>query len=460
MHRVRLFFAVASALSFAACQPPKPLAPVRIEIREETTRFVLPNGLEVIVQEDHRTPNVAVNLRYHTGSKNDPPGRAGMAHLVEHLQFAESQRTQRDSFFRTMATLGAREINGMTMTDATEYFETVPASQLEPVLWIEADRMASARMGWSQSAIDREKSIVAQELRLRYQNEPNGYRHQLLLRAVYPEHHPYRKALDEEAEERASTPDELRDFAARAYGPDNATLMLVGDVTADRANELVTRFFAAVPPRAVTFPPATIAPTLRAAAKRVNVVADVEDPVVYVAWPLPAPGDDGYYEAHYAVGTLEGYASYNADHDHHSVRPRSVSWGIITARLGSVGYIYGTPAQGSSPDDLVDSIVISRRRIVAHDLGSLAAHRSFYIATEVRAAEGLGERAQRMQEYAELYGDAAYVMKDLKALQAVTRERMIAAVDQMLDLDRAVVVVVTPDHSAPRAGRVVSTVPR
>ncbi|HEY2367432.1 MAG TPA: pitrilysin family protein, partial [Polyangiaceae bacterium] len=448
----------ASALSIVACQPPTPLAPVRIEIKEETTRFVLPNGLEVIVQEDHRTPNVAVNLRYHSGSKNDPPGRAGMAHLVEHLQFTESQRTQRDSFFRTMAALGAREINGMTMSDATEYYETVPASQIEPVLWMEADRMESARLGWSQTAIDREKSVVGQELRLRFQNEPNGFRHQLLSRAVYPEHHPYRRALDEEAEERASTPDELRDFASRAYGPDNATLMLVGDVTGDRAKELVTRYFATVPPRTATFAPMTIAPVERAAAKRVNVVADVEDPVVYIAWPLPAPGDDGYYEAHYAIGTLEGYASYNADHEHKSVRPGSVSWGIVPARLGSIGYIYGTPAPGSSPDDLVDSIEVSRKRIVARDLGTLAAHRSFYIATEVRAAEGLGERAQRMQEYLELYGDAAYVMKDLKALQAVTRDRMVAAVDQMLDLDRAVVVVVTPDHSAPRAGRVVSTV--
>ena len=359
-----------------------------------------------------------------------------------------------------MAELGASDINGTTMSDATEYYETVPSSQLEPTLWLEADRMASARLGWSKSAIDREKSVVAQELRLRYQNEPNGYRHQLLLRAVYPEHHPYRRALDEEAEERASTADELRDFAARAYGPDNATLMLVGDVTADQAKALVTRHFGSVAPRTMTFPPSTVAPVTRAAVKRVNVVADVEDATVFVAWPLPAPADDGYYEAHYAIDVLEGYAGYNAEHDHKSMRPRSVHWGIIPARLGSVGYIYGVPSPGSSPDDLVDSIDVSRKRIVARDLGSLAAHRSFYIATEVRAAEGLGERARRMQEYAELYGDPEYVMKDLKALQAVTRDRMVAAVDQMLDLDRAVVVVVTPDHGAPRAGRVVSTVAR
>jgi predicted Zn-dependent peptidase len=451
---------MATALVLGACTPPKPLAPIRIEIREPTTRFVLPNGLEVIVQEDHRTPNVAVNLRYHSGSKNDPPGRAGMAHLVEHLQFVESQRTQKDSFFRTMAALGASDINGMTQMDATEYFETVPSSQLEPTLWVEADRMESARRGWSASAIEREKSIVAQELRLRYQNEPNGYKHQLLLRAVYPEQHPYRRSLDEEAEERASTAEELRDFGSRAYGPDNATLMLVGDVTAERAKEVVTRTFSAVPPRTASFEPRTIAPVLRASAKRVNVVADVEDATVFIAWPLPAPADDGFYEAQYAIDNLENYAAYNAEHDHKTMRPRSVHWGIISARLGSVGYIYGTLTKGSSPDDLVDSIDVSRKRIVARDLGSLAAHRSYQIATEVRAAEGLGERAQRMQEYAELYGDAEYVMKDLKALQAVTRDRMIAAVDQMLDLDRAVVVVVTPDHNAPRAGRVVSTVPR
>ena len=215
----------------SACDVEPPRAPVRMMINLPVTRFVLTNGLEVFVQEDHRAPRVAVNVTYHVGHKDDPPGRGGMAHLVEHLQFTGSQHTARDSFFHTMTDLGAEDINGTTGADITNYFETVPASSLDATLWIEADRMASARLGWDLHEVDREKNVVAQELRLRYKNEPNGFRHQLLTRAVYPEGHPYRQSLDEEAEERASTRAELKLFAAKYYAPDNATLMLVGDVT-------------------------------------------------------------------------------------------------------------------------------------------------------------------------------------------------------------------------------------
>ncbi len=459
MGSTRLKFALLAVLGLAACAPPTPTAPVRVEIRVPVTRFTLPNGLEVVVQEDHRTPHVAVNLRYHSGSKNDPPGRAGMAHLVEHLQFVESQHTKRDEFFRTMVALGARDVNGTTDVDGTSYFETVPSSSLESVLWIEADRMASARLGWSDDAIEREKNVVAQELRLRFDNEPNGLRHQLLSRGVYPQGHPYRQALAEEAQERAATRAELVDFAARAYGPDNATLMLVGDVTAPRAKELAAQYFGAVAPRASRFDARLVAPVERAAYKRLDIVADVDEPTVYVAWPLPAPTDDGFYEAGYAISILTGYASYNAQDKHGSLRPGSVHWLVVPHRLGSIGIIYGTPTKDAAPDDLLDSIDISRQRIVARELGTLGAYRSFYIATEVRAAENLDGRAKRMQELLELYGEPD-VMRDLRAVQAVTKSRMVGAVDKFLDPARAVVVVVTPNHDAPRAGRVVSEVPR
>ncbi len=444
-----------------ACDVPQPTTPQHtMHIALPVTHFTLPNGLDVVVQEDHRTPRVAVNIRYHAGAKDDPPGRAGMAHLVEHLQFTESQHTAPDSFHRTMAQLGAEDVNGTTDRDGTNYFETVPSSSLEPALWIEADRMASARLGWSDRSITREKNIVGQELRLRYRNEPNGFFQQILTHAVFPERHPYRRALDEEAQERASTQAELIDFASRAYGPDNATLLLVGDVTADRAKELVGKYFGGVAPCTAHFAPVMVAPVERAALKRIDIAADVPDPIVYVAWPLPSPTDDGFFELRYALGNVKGFVLAHAETEHKTMRPGSIAWNLIEGRLGSVGYIAGVPTAGSKAEDLVESIEEARSWIVARELGKLGAQRTNAIANEIRDVEGLGARAKRMQYYLENYGEADYVMKSLAAIQSVSKSQMVAAVDKFLDLDRAVVIVVKPDHEAPRAGRIVSEVPR
>jgi zinc protease len=468
--RRRGFLGLVLCVLASACEVEPPRAPVRMNINLPVTRFVLTNGLEVFVQEDHRTPRVAVNVTYHVGHKDDPPGRGGMAHLVEHLQFTGSEHTARDSFHRTMTDLGAEDINGTTGADITNYFETVPSSSLDATLWIEADRMASSgspRRGWDTSVIDREKNVVAQELRLRYKNEPNGFRYQLLSRAVYPEGHPYRQSLHEEAEERASTLSELTEFAAKYYTPDNATLMLVGDVTVEQAKEIATRHFGSIQPCAGCRPTRVVPPVEAAALKRMRVIADVDTPMVYVAWPLPAPGEDGFYEVPYALGLIEGNAAaYTEDPDRAqlTMRPRSVGWVFpqrqYLERLGSIGAIYGIPTAKGSVQDLVDGIEIARRDIVAREWAHMSALRSQTISDEVRAIESLGDRARAMQSYRELFGDPSYVMKYLRAFQDVTEERMRAAVGHFFDMDRAAVIIVTPDRSAPRSGKVVEEVKR
>ncbi len=465
--RRRGFLCLALCVLAAACEVEPPHVPVRMAINIPATRFVLTNGLEVFVQEDHRTPRVAVNVTYHVGHKDDPPGRGGMAHLVEHLQFTGSEHTARDSFHRTMTDLGAEDINGTTGADITNYFETVPSSSLDATLWIEADRMASSgspRRGWDTSVIDREKNVVAQELRLRYKNEPNGFRYQLLTRAVYPEGHPYRMSLEEEAEERASTPSELTQFAAEYYTPDNATLMLVGDLTAEQAKEMATRHFGSIQPCAGCRPARTVPPVEAAALKRMRVVADVDTPMVYVAWPLPAPNEDGFYEAPYALSEIAGNAAdYNENPERAklTMRPHSVGWIVPRPeRLGTIGAVYGTPTAKGGAQDLVDGIDIARRNIVAREWATMGALRSQTIADEVRAIESLGDRARAMQSYRELFGDPTYVMKYLHAVQDVSAERMRGAVDHFFDLDRAAIVIITPDRSAPRSGKVVEEVRR
>ncbi len=457
-----MLLALAAGLlsTVCACAVPVAQAPVRIVFHIPATRFTLANGLEVVVQEDHSTPRVAINLRYHAGYKDDPPLRSGMAHLVEHLQFTEVGNMPRDGLIQRMIELGGADINGATDEDGTSYYETVPVSSLESALWIEAQRMASARLGWPDDVIAREKNVVAQEIKLRYRNEPNGFQHQLLSRAVFPEGHPYRHSLEEEKEERDSTPSELRDFAERFYGPNDATLLLVGDVTVARAKELATRYFGAESP--CQGPPASrsVAPLERAAYKRVRVAADRKDTIVYVAWPLPASGEDGFYAAAFALEDLEGHASWFAVDEKKTMQPRSFGWGFVGGRLGSFGYIYARPEKGSSADDLADAILVMGRRIVAYDWVDRGTHRTSAIARVLRRAENLGSRADLTQSYRDQFGDPDHVLADLRDVQAVTRQRVVAAVDQFLDPDRAVIIQIVPDSNAPPSGRVVEEVRR
>jgi zinc protease len=444
--------------AFACAEPPK--APIRVKLDIPVSRFVLSNGLEVIVQEDHHSPFVALNLRVHSGSKDDPPGRKGMAHLVEHLQFAGSAHTAPDSFYATMGAIGATGVNGTTEEDATSYYETVPTSALERMLWVEADRFASARVGWSEAAVAREKEVVGQELRLRSANEPYGFLSQFVALAVYPEGHPYVRPLDEEAEVKAATAVELGEFAARNYVPENATLVLVGDVDPATARAVVTRYFGGIARGAVPVQPRVLPPVTVSRLKRLNVVADVQFPLVAVAWALPPPGKEGFYESLYAIDVLEGYASYLATKDEKSAK--EMGYRATPGRLATLGAIYAVLEPKGTAEDIVGDINARWKFLVAREDGyrEKADLRTQAIARMLWNIERLGSRAGQLQSELELFGDADHTMADLRDLQNTPTERVRAAMNDYFDVDRAAVVVVTPDPGAPRSGRIVKEVPR
>lgn len=456
----RFWFAMGVGAIAVACMEPAK-APVRVDLNIPTARFVLRNGLEVIVQEDHRAPFAAVNLRVHSGMKDDPPGRRGMAHLVEHLQFTGSAHTKPDDFWPMMGAVGATNINGSTHHDATDYYETVPVSALERILWIEADRFASARAGWSETAIAREKDVVGQELRVRNANEPYGYLEQFVELAVYPENHPYVRPLDEEAEVKAATNAELVDFAARNYVPENATLVIVGDVERERVREWVTTYFDGIPRAAAAAPPPrTFPPVGVARLKRLNVVADVEFPLVAVAWALPPAGKEGFYESLYGIDLLEGYASYLAVTDEKSAK--EMGYNTSRGRLATLGAMYAVLSPKGSAEDIVGDINTRWRYLSSREDGyrTMARFRTQSIAEMLWKVEPFGSRAEQLQDNLELFNDVDHTTTELRDLQNTPSARVRAAVNDYLDVNRAAVVVITPDHGAPRSGRIVSEVKR
>jgi zinc protease len=255
-------------------------------------KFVLDNGLTVIIHEDHKAPVVAVNIWYHVGSKNEKPGRTGFAHLFEHLMFNGSEHFN-DDYFKALDKIGATDLNGTTSNDRTNYFETVPVSAFDQVLWLESDRMGYMVNAITKEKLDEQRGVVQNEKR-QGENEPYGLVDDYMTKSVYPAGHPYSWTVIGSMEDlNAASLDDVKEWFKTYYGPNNATLVVAGDVSTTEALEKVKKYFGGLPPS----PP--IAKYAAWPAKRIGTLRQVmQDRVpqerIYKAWNVPQDGSLEY----------------------------------------------------------------------------------------------------------------------------------------------------------------------
>ncbi len=224
---------------------PSAAAPPQVEI--PYARFTLSNGLTLIVHEDHKAPIVAVNVWYHVGSKNEPVGKTGFAHLFEHLMFNGSENLN-DDWFKAMEKLGATDMNGTTNEDRTNYFENVPTAALDQTLWMESDRMGHLVGAIDQAKLDEQRGVVQNERR-QGRNQPYGKVGDLIVDSTYPIHHPYgHTVIGSMADLDAASLDDVKTWFKTYYGPANATVVLAGDITPAQAKAKVEKYFGDLPP--------------------------------------------------------------------------------------------------------------------------------------------------------------------------------------------------------------------
>src|SRR5690606_38408135 len=197
-------------------------------------KFTLDNGLTVIVHEDHKAPIVAVNVWYHVGSKNEPPGKTGFAHLFEHLMFNGSEHFN-DDYFQMLERIGATDLNGTTNADRTNYFQTVPVGALDVALWMESDRMGYMLGAITQEKLDEQRGVVQNEKR-EGENQPYGRVYTLIREATYPAGHPYAHTTIGSMEDLdAATLEDVHEWFKTYYGPNNAVLAIAGDIDVETA---------------------------------------------------------------------------------------------------------------------------------------------------------------------------------------------------------------------------------
>ena len=266
------------------------LANANQKINIPFTTFTLDNGLNVVVHEDKKAPIVAVNVWYHVGSKDERKGRTGFAHLFEHLMFNGSENSDTD-WFQPLERIGATGINGTTSQDRTNYFQVVPKSALDTILWLESDRMGHLLGAIDQAKLDEQRDVVHNEKR-QGENQPYGRVFPTILKNVYPEGHPYSWSVIGSTEDLdAATVEDVHEWFKTKYGAANATLVLAGDINAEQARPLVEKYFSHID----AGPPQTkqTAWVAKRTGTQSQVMHDrVPQARLYKVWNIPEWGSD------------------------------------------------------------------------------------------------------------------------------------------------------------------------
>jgi zinc protease len=282
--------AVAATLD-AAVRPPK----LQYEIS------TLPNGLTVVLEEDHSVPIVHLNLTYHVGSKNERPGRTGFAHLFEHLMFKGSKNVDPEGHTSMIASIGGQS-NAFTTEDETTFWETAPSQYLPLILWLEADRMATLRI--NNETFVSEREVVKEERRLRVDNQPYGRLNEIIYDQVFTTH-PYKHVpIGSMVDLDSATVDDVRDFYQTFYVPENATLTLVGDIDSAQTLQLVTKYLGRVPKAKKPVPRDIPKEPAQTAERRITLQEPWPLPAVVVAYHITFDGNTDSYPLHIAGKVL------------------------------------------------------------------------------------------------------------------------------------------------------------
>jgi len=354
--------------------------------------FTLDNGLRVLVHTDRKAPVVAVSIWYAVGSKNEPEGKTGFAHLFEHLMFNGSENAPGD-FFGPLQQVGATDVNGTTWFDRTNYFETVPTGALDQALMLESDRMGYLLGAVTQEKLDNQIGVVQNEKR-QGDNRPYGLREYEQLENLYPSGHPYHHStIGSMADLSSASLDDVKGWFRDHYGPNNAVLVLAGDIDTAAAKEKVTRWFGAIPAGAKVPAISVPVPTLDAPLSK-TIYDQVASPRIYRMWAIPGLDNPDYLPLTMGASVLGGLASSRLDDA--LVRQQalavSVSAQAEVFAQGGQFVIYADARPGVDKDTLAAALDAQIAQFIAQGptADELQRATTTYAARQIRGLEQVG----------------------------------------------------------------------
>lgn len=409
-------------------------------------KYTLPNGLEVMLVEDHKLPLVAVNVWYHVGPANEVPGLTGFAHLFEHMMFAATKHAPRGLVDRLLEGAGATDSNGSTDFDRTNYHDTVPSNQLELALWAHSDRMGYLLDVLDQRALANQQDVVRNERLESVENRPYGIVEEALFHHLFPKSHPYHaNIIGSHADIQGATLQDVRDFFTRYYAPNNASMVIAGDIDKPAVRALVAKYFGSFK-RGPEVPPLNV-PTPRIESEKRVVVADrIELPRVIMGWltmPAFAPGEA---ELSIAAQILAGGKSSRLYTSlvYQRQLAQDVSASQNSYALCSVFEVDVTARAGHSAQEIelaIDAEIEALRR-AGPTLKEVERAQSVIEMALLSTIEKIGGDglADVINEYNQYTGDPDYLDKDLARYRAVTPESVQRVLAGQLRMNARVVV--------------------
>ncbi|AGL20461.1 pitrilysin family protein [Actinoplanes sp. N902-109] len=405
---------------------PAPVAETGYPWPIETAR--LDNGLRVVVSEDHTAPVVGVNLWYDVGSRHEPDGQTGFAHLFEHLMFEGSQHVAKTEHMRYIQGAGGT-LNATTNPDRTNYFETLPAEHLELALWLEADRMGGLVPALTQETLDNQREVVKNERRQRYENVPYGDAWLRLLALLYPPGHPYHHpTIGSMADLNAAALETFQAFHARYYAPNNAVLSVVGDVTPADVFALAEKYFGSIEPVAgIPAAPSGHLPGPATSPVSETVTGTVPAPRVYLSHrthPFGTAGYDAITVLASVLGSGRGSRLYQrlADGARIAQPDYIAAYGVDLAHAPAPLIITATAKDGVDIGTLTDGVAEVVASMATEPVTDAELDRAKALLTTSwwRQMATVAGRADALSRYATQFGDPAVAAYRLPQWQAVT----------------------------------------
>ena len=417
-------------------------------------RHALENGLRVVLSRDPRAPAVAVNLWYDVGSKHEKAGKTGFAHLFEHMMFQGSANVEKGQHFSVVQAAGGT-LNASTWLDRTNYYETLPGHELELALWLEADRMASLLPAMTQEKLDNQRDVVKNERRWSVDNQPYGDWDERMQALVYPDGHPYHHPTIGSMEDlSAASLDDVGEFFATYYAPNNAVLTLAGDFETDAALEMIRRHFGPIPPNASLPPPPDMSVDPRLGSDvRVTIPDQVPLPRIYHAHRAPPFGTDAFDALDVAADVLgSGRASRlyaRLVRDEHLAQDVSVLLFPIVGGA-SMFSLWVTARPGVEPDRLEAATLEEIDRLASDgpSEADLDRVRNLHRAHAAGALERIGERADRLSMYTCLFDAPERVNEEVARYASVDADRLREAMSASVRADNRVTMTYVPAEAA------------
>lgn len=421
-------------------------------------KHTLSNGLQLMLHVDRKLPMVNVNMWFHVGSRDERVGRSGFAHLFEHMMF-EGSKNAPEKYFKYAEKMGANVfqggVNGTTSWDRTNYFITVPSANLEHVLWLESDRLATLAEAVTKEKLDNQRDVVRNERRQGLENQPYGRWVKLVFENVLPYRHPYANdVIGSHQDLIAATVDDVKEFFRTYYTPNNLSLAIVGDFDPVEAKKLVEKYFGGIPPGPALDRPARWIPQLQQ--ERIVEVRDrVPQERTYFAWPGPAFFEQGDAELQLASTVLtDGLASRLQRVLVYDNRIATTVDSFFESAEGiGVFVVIATARPGASLSD-IEKVVkaeisrLAREGPTAHELTRAKNKWEARFITGLERIGGFGGKADRLNAYNTYLGDPEKFEADILRFRNATQASVRDSVAKWLDAEGRLMVRFRPEASS------------